>query len=221
MKRLASSRSVSGRRVHAPAQPRSSRRSRRRRPAATAHAEQADEGIPVTSDSCRQKCSGCHRADDKGRMTRISYRRTTPEGWEETIKRMVHAEQREARAGRRARDPPLSCRPSRPGARGSAGRRAFEVERRDDRLQIHRRQGHRRNVHRLPLDRPRDLPAPHEERVGAARSRCTAATTRSSDFQAFRRTGPAAATARARRPAARQPASDGRRRSPTCRRHFR
>jgi quinohemoprotein amine dehydrogenase len=48
-----------------------------------------DEGIPVTSPLVRQKCSGCHRADDKGRLTRISYRRTTPEGWEETIKRMV------------------------------------------------------------------------------------------------------------------------------------
>ncbi len=48
-----------------------------------------DEGIPVTSDLVKQKCASCHRADDKSRMTRISYRRTTPEGWEETIKRMV------------------------------------------------------------------------------------------------------------------------------------
>src|SRR4029079_1765157 len=31
----------------------------------------------------------CHRADDKGRLTRISFRRTTPEGWQETVKRMV------------------------------------------------------------------------------------------------------------------------------------
>src|SRR5947207_1835926 len=48
-----------------------------------------DEGIPVTNDLVKQKCSTCHKADDKGRLTRISYRRTTPEGWEETIKRMV------------------------------------------------------------------------------------------------------------------------------------
>jgi quinohemoprotein amine dehydrogenase len=48
-----------------------------------------DEGIPVTNSLVRDRCSSCHRADDKGRMTRISYRRTTPEGWEETIKRMV------------------------------------------------------------------------------------------------------------------------------------
>src|SRR5947207_6848799 len=48
-----------------------------------------DEGIPVTSALVRQKCASCHRADDQNRLTRISYRRTTPEGWEETIKRMV------------------------------------------------------------------------------------------------------------------------------------
>jgi len=55
----------------------------------SANADAVDEGIPVTSDLVKQKCGSCHRADDKGRMTRISYRRTTPEGWEETIKRMV------------------------------------------------------------------------------------------------------------------------------------
>src|SRR5437867_2820258 len=52
-------------------------------------ADLKDEGLPVTSELVKQKCSSCHKADDKGRMTRISYRRTTPEGWEETIKRMV------------------------------------------------------------------------------------------------------------------------------------
>ena len=57
--------------------------------AAVADADKKDEGIPVTSDLVKQKCSSCHKADDKGRLTRISYRRTTPEGWEETIKRMV------------------------------------------------------------------------------------------------------------------------------------
>jgi quinohemoprotein amine dehydrogenase len=49
----------------------------------------ADEGIPVTSDLVKRKCGACHRADDQGRMSRISYRRTTPEGWEQTIKRMI------------------------------------------------------------------------------------------------------------------------------------
>jgi quinohemoprotein amine dehydrogenase len=51
--------------------------------------ENADEGIPVTSDLVKRKCGACHRADEKGRMSRISYRRTTPEGWEQTIKRMI------------------------------------------------------------------------------------------------------------------------------------
>jgi len=58
-------------------------------PAKAATVDAPDEGIPVTSDLVRQKCSSCHRADEKGRLTRISYRRTTPEGWEETIKRMM------------------------------------------------------------------------------------------------------------------------------------
>jgi quinohemoprotein amine dehydrogenase len=48
-----------------------------------------DEGIPVTSDVVKRRCGSCHKADEQGRMTRISYRRTTPEGWEQTIKRMV------------------------------------------------------------------------------------------------------------------------------------
>ena len=58
-------------------------------PSATADADKKDEGIPVTSPLVRQRCGSCHRADEQGRMTRISYRRTTPEGWQETIKRMV------------------------------------------------------------------------------------------------------------------------------------
>src|SRR6185295_7304014 len=48
-----------------------------------------DEGIPVQNDLVRQRCGSCHRSDDKGRMSRISYRRATPENWERTIKRMV------------------------------------------------------------------------------------------------------------------------------------
>jgi quinohemoprotein amine dehydrogenase len=49
----------------------------------------ADEGIPVDSPLVRSRCGGCHKPDDKGRMTRISYRRATAENWERTIKRMV------------------------------------------------------------------------------------------------------------------------------------
>lgn len=47
------------------------------------------EGIPATDPLVIAKCSGCHKKDDKGNLTRISWERTTPEGWEEVIKRMV------------------------------------------------------------------------------------------------------------------------------------
>jgi len=49
----------------------------------------ADEGIPIRHEITRLVCGDCHATDDKGRMSRISYRRTTPEGWQETIRRMV------------------------------------------------------------------------------------------------------------------------------------
>ena len=48
-----------------------------------------DDGIPVTSPVVRQNCGRCHPSDADGRMTRISYQRTTPEGWQQTIRRMV------------------------------------------------------------------------------------------------------------------------------------
>src|SRR6476659_6810051 len=49
----------------------------------------ADEGIPVDNALVRARCGSCHRPDDKGRMTRISYRRASAENWERTIKRMI------------------------------------------------------------------------------------------------------------------------------------
>jgi quinohemoprotein amine dehydrogenase len=48
-----------------------------------------DSGIPIASEPVRKACSPCHTTDEKLRMSRISWRRTTPEGWEHTIKRMV------------------------------------------------------------------------------------------------------------------------------------
>ncbi len=57
--------------------------------AARGGAQVVEEGIPVTDDVTISKCSGCHAKDDKGNLTRISWIRTTPEGWEEAIKRMV------------------------------------------------------------------------------------------------------------------------------------
>ena len=52
-------------------------------------AEPTEEGIPVTDALTISRCSGCHTRDDKGNLSRISWIRTTPEGWEEAIKRMV------------------------------------------------------------------------------------------------------------------------------------
>jgi quinohemoprotein amine dehydrogenase len=48
-----------------------------------------EEGIPVTDALTISKCVSCHAKDDKSNLSRISWIRTTPEGWEEAIKRMV------------------------------------------------------------------------------------------------------------------------------------
>jgi len=49
----------------------------------------SETGIPIASEAVKKSCGACHPADAAGRMTRISFRRTTPEGWQETIRRMV------------------------------------------------------------------------------------------------------------------------------------
>ena len=49
----------------------------------------SDEGIPITNQTVKTVCGDCHSTDAKGRMSRISFRRTTPEGWQETIRRMA------------------------------------------------------------------------------------------------------------------------------------
>jgi len=54
-----------------------------------APATPAEEGIPVTDALVISKCGTCHTKDDKGNLSRISWERSTPEGWEEAIKRMV------------------------------------------------------------------------------------------------------------------------------------
>lgn len=57
--------------------------------APAAPAAKAEVGIPVTDAVVTKACAGCHRADDKQQLSRISFRRTTPEGWERTITRMM------------------------------------------------------------------------------------------------------------------------------------
>ena len=54
-----------------------------------AAADKPEEGIPVTDPLVISKCGTCHTKDDKGNLSRISWERSTPEGWEEAIKRMV------------------------------------------------------------------------------------------------------------------------------------
>src|SRR5258708_13321467 len=58
-------------------------------PGAKSAKELTEQLIPVTSPLVVEKCSRCHLADAKGNLSRISAVRTTPEGWEEAIKRMV------------------------------------------------------------------------------------------------------------------------------------
>jgi len=51
--------------------------------------EPSEQGIPVTSALVVEKCGACHKKDEKGNLSRISWERTTPEGWQQSIKRMV------------------------------------------------------------------------------------------------------------------------------------
>lgn len=50
---------------------------------------ESEPGIPVTDALTLEKCGTCHAADTKGNLSRISWSRTTPEGWAQAIKRMV------------------------------------------------------------------------------------------------------------------------------------
>jgi quinohemoprotein amine dehydrogenase len=50
----------------------------------------AAEGIPITDPLTIAKCGGCHQQNPNTKMMRrLSYERTTPEVWEQNIKRMV------------------------------------------------------------------------------------------------------------------------------------
>src|SRR5271156_922771 len=48
-----------------------------------------EKGIPVTDPLVIAKCGTCHTVDQQGNMQRISWERTTPEGWQEALKRMI------------------------------------------------------------------------------------------------------------------------------------
>lgn len=46
-------------------------------------------GFAIENDLVVSNCVACHTRDDSGRMTRLSYIRKTPEGWQTSIRRMV------------------------------------------------------------------------------------------------------------------------------------
>ena len=58
-------------------------------PASSSSKGAPEKGIPIKNDLVVSKCGSCHLQDEKGNLSRLSYVRTTPEGWEEAIKRMV------------------------------------------------------------------------------------------------------------------------------------
>jgi len=48
-----------------------------------------EEGIPVNDQLVIAKCGTCHARDQRGNMQRISWARTTPENWQDELKRMI------------------------------------------------------------------------------------------------------------------------------------
>jgi quinohemoprotein amine dehydrogenase len=54
-----------------------------------AQAAQEPGGIPISDPLVIAKCGGCHTRSDSGVMMRISYVRTSPEIWEQILKRMI------------------------------------------------------------------------------------------------------------------------------------
>ncbi|MGE0866360.1 MAG: quinohemoprotein amine dehydrogenase subunit alpha [Vicinamibacterales bacterium] len=58
-------------------------------PPAAAPTAKPEDGIPITDATVLKACGTCHRPDDKGQMSRISFQRNTPEGWQSTIQRMA------------------------------------------------------------------------------------------------------------------------------------
>ena len=52
-------------------------------------AQSEDAGFPIDDPTVIRYCSSCHTRDDSGRMSRLSYLRKTPEGWQASLRRMV------------------------------------------------------------------------------------------------------------------------------------
>ena len=54
-----------------------------------APAAKPDEGLAVTDPTVQKACGSCHRPDEKNQLSRISFQRNTPEGWQTIIQRMA------------------------------------------------------------------------------------------------------------------------------------
>jgi quinohemoprotein amine dehydrogenase len=59
------------------------------KPALAQNSAAGEEGIPVTDPLVIAKCGGCHARDEHGNMQRLSWTRTTPEGWQDALKDMI------------------------------------------------------------------------------------------------------------------------------------
>src|SRR5262245_43726348 len=55
----------------------------------SAQVTHSEEGIPVTDPLVKEKCGGCHPSDNRGNMRRLSWERASPEGWQQSLKRMT------------------------------------------------------------------------------------------------------------------------------------
>jgi quinohemoprotein amine dehydrogenase len=58
-------------------------------PTETSRADRSVDGFPIGNQTVIDRCARCHTVDDEGRMSRISYLRKTPEGWQTSIRRMM------------------------------------------------------------------------------------------------------------------------------------
>jgi quinohemoprotein amine dehydrogenase len=55
---------------------------------ARASAQEPSGGHPIDDQTVIAECSSCHRRDEEGRLSRISWLRKTPEGWQTSLTRM-------------------------------------------------------------------------------------------------------------------------------------
>lgn len=68
---------------------REGRRRGRRGGRESAQEKKPRRGIKVTDPVTIQHCGGCHKVGDDGLMSRVSFMRKGPEGWEMSLKRMI------------------------------------------------------------------------------------------------------------------------------------